>query len=207
MSRRALIEHYQDFWLASPEFVDLQQAMEPEAAALREYQQDMMEQLVPDTATWGLKYWEQTLGIPVDEAQDISVRRSRVRARLLGAGTVTAFVIRDIAAGYVQEEVSVVERPREYRVVICFHGGLPLSFHLLDRDLSEIMPAHLAWDYLFVPAPAEHRLYTGFAVRIGRKVSVDCEIPAELDVMYLVDENGDILTDESGNRFIDTEEA
>lgn len=207
MSRRTLIEHYQDFWLASPEFVDLQQAIEPEVAALRECQRDTMEQMIPDTATWGLKYWEQTLGIPVDEIQDITARRSRVRTKLLGAGTVTAVVIRDIAAGYVQGEVYVAEHPREYRVVIRFYGELPPSFQLLDRDLSEIMPAHLAWDYLFVPAPAEHRLYTGFAVRIGRHVSVDCEIPAELDVTYLTDEEGNILTDEAGSRLIDTEEA
>lgn len=58
-------------------------------------------------------------------------------------------------------------------------------------------------DSITINLSAEHRLYTGFAVRIGRHVTVDCEIPTALDVIYMTDENGDILADENGNRIID----
>lgn len=51
--------------------------------------------------------------------------------------------------------------------------------------------------------PLEHRLYTGFAVRMGRRVTVGCAVPAELDVTYMTDENGDILADEAGKRIIE----
>ena len=51
----------------------------------------------------------------------------------------------------------------------------------------------------------EHHLYTGFAVRVGRNVSVRCEIPAALDVTYMTDETGNLLADETGNRIIDEE--
>jgi Uncharacterized protein conserved in bacteria (DUF2313). len=37
-------------------------------------------QALPETATWGLRYWEQRYGIPVDESADIEVRRRNVLA-------------------------------------------------------------------------------------------------------------------------------
>lgn len=51
----------------------------------------------------------------------------------------------------------------------------------------------------------EIKIYTGFAVRVGRIVSVGCEIPAALDVTYITDEAGNLLADETGNRIIDEE--
>jgi len=52
----------------------------------------------------------------------------------------------------------------------------------------------------------DHSIYTGFALRLGRKSKVECNIPEDLDVEYLLDENGTVLTDEADNRYIDEEE-
>ena len=94
---RKLIARYQDFYAGSPEFVDLQEALEPEALALWEARDGLLDQLVVETATWGLKYWEQTLGIPVDEAKELDYRRSRIKSRLRGAGVTTVALIQNVA--------------------------------------------------------------------------------------------------------------
>ena len=45
-------------------------------------------------------------------------------------------------------------------------------------------------------------IYTGFAVWLGQRISVGCEIPPELDVTYLTDEHGNMLVTETGANII-----
>ena len=70
--------------------------------------------------------------------------------------------------------------------------------------MNKIKPARTLFNLsICTIRSAQANLYTGFAIRIGRHITVDCEIPEELDVTYLTDEAGNILTDEDGNRLID----
>lgn len=101
------------------------------------------------------------------------------------------------------------------------YGGKPYHFRLLiPQDTSTLDAVKYATvlslvayyknlrsvlDSVTVLQRHEHHLYTGFAVRVGRIVSVGCEIPAALDVTYMTDETGNLLADENGNRIIDEE--
>lgn len=101
------------------------------------------------------------------------------------------------------------------------YGGKPYHFRLLiPQDASTLDAVKYATvlslvayyknlrsvlDSVTVLQRHEHHLYTGFAVRVGRIVSVGCEIPAALDVTYMTDEAGNLLSDETGNRIIDEE--
>ena len=109
-------------------------------------------------------------------------------------------------AGIVQEWYEYNGDPYHFRVVgldpKCVQDGYDPFLNLLRvvKRLSATL------DSISVQMSSEHRLYTGFAVRVGRIVSVGCEIPAALDVTYLTDETGSLLADEAGNRIIDEEE-
>lgn len=101
------------------------------------------------------------------------------------------------------------------------YGGKPYHFRLLiSQDASTLDAVKYATvlslvayyknlrsvlDSVTVLQRHEHHLYTGFAVRVGRIVSLGCEIPAALDVTYMTDETGNLLADENGNRIIDEE--
>lgn len=101
------------------------------------------------------------------------------------------------------------------------YGGKPYHFRLLiSQDASTLDAVKYATvlslvayyknlrsvlDSVTVLQRHEHHLYTGFAVRVGRIVSLGCEIPAALDVTYMTDEAGNLLADETGNRIIDEE--
>lgn len=149
---RKLIARYQDFYAGSPEFVDLQEALEPEALALWEARDGLLDQLDVETASWGLKYWEQTLGIPVDEAKALDYRRSRIKSRLRGAGVTTVALIQNVAESFSNGAVAVTEYPAQYRLEIKFVGtiGIPPNMDDLTASLREIMPAHLQWDYVLI---------------------------------------------------------
>lgn len=99
------------------------------------------------------------------------------------------------------------------------YGGEPYHFKVSGIDPGKVQDGYAAFlgllrqvrrlsavlDSICIQCSAEHRLYTGFSVRIGRHITVGCEIPAELDVTYLTDEDGYLLTDEIGARIIDEE--
>lgn len=149
---RALIARYPDFYAGSPEFVDLQDALEPEALALWTAQGGLMDQLCVNTATWGLQYWEQTLGITVEQGKDLEYRRSRIRSKLRGSGVTTVALIESVAESFSNGDVAVTEYPQAYRLEIKFVGtiGIPPNLEDLTASLREILPAHLAWDYVMV---------------------------------------------------------
>ena len=149
---RALIARYPDFYAASPEFVDLQNALEPEALALWTAQGGLMDQLCVNTATWGLQYWEQTLGITVEQGKDLEYRRSRIRSKLRGSGVTTVALIESVAESFSNGDVAVTEDPQAYRLEIKFVGtiGIPPNLEDLTASLREILPAHLAWNYVMV---------------------------------------------------------
>ena len=149
---RALIARYPDFYTGSPEFVDLQDALEPEALALWTAQDGLMDQLCVNTATCGLQYWEQTLGITVEQGKDLEYRRSRIRSKLRGSGVTTVALIESVAESFSNGAVAVTEFPNRYRIEIKFVGsiGTPPNMDDLTEALREILPAHLAWDYVLV---------------------------------------------------------
>ena len=149
---RALIARYPDFYAGSPEFVDLQDALEPEALALWAAQGGLMDQLCVNTATWRLQYWEKTLGIPVEQGKDLEYRRSRIRSKLRGSGVTTVALIESVAESFSNGDVAVTEYPAQYRLEIKFVGtiGIPPNMDDLTASLREIVPAHLQWDYVLI---------------------------------------------------------
>ena len=148
----ALLARYPDFYRGSVEFADMQQALEPEVLALWRARDGLMDQLQLDTATWGLKYWEETLGIAVEEGKDPEFRRSRIRSKLRGAGVTTVAMIQNVAESFSNGAVAVTEFPSRYRIEVKFVGsiGTPPNMDDLTAALREILPAHLAWDYVLV---------------------------------------------------------
>lgn len=200
-----LPRYYQD----SPPVAELERVLGLEAEALLEAKEDTLAQLWVETATWGLDLWERWCGLPVDGTKPYSQRRQRVLAKLRGQSVSTAELIRSVVLAFVDGTVEIVEDHGAYSFLIRIvpDSGLPPDVDAIRDAVNEIKPAHLGMALLVVlMLRREHRLYTGFAVRLGRIVSVGCEIPAELDVTYLTDEAGSLLADEAGNRIIDEED-
>lgn len=149
---KALICRYPDFLQGSQEFTEIQNAMDPSASAAWTARDGLAAQLCVDTATWGLQYWEKSLGIPVEVNKDLNYRRSRVRSKLRGAGATTVALIRNVAESYSNGDVDVIEHPAQYSIDIKFVGtiGIPPNLDDLTASLREIMPAHIAWDYIII---------------------------------------------------------
>lgn len=148
---RPFLERYPDFLRRSPEFRDLQEAVEPELLELWAARDSAMEQLCVETADWGLSFWERTLGLPVEAGKALNARRGMVRSRLMGAGVTTVAAVESLARLHSGVPVKAEEFPGEFRVELLFDDGGFAHHDLagLTAELREIMPAHLTWSYQF----------------------------------------------------------
>jgi len=136
----------------SPEAIELQAALQKWVDLLHADRGDLFEQFFIDSATWGLKLWEEALGIPVDISRPLDFRRSRIESKLRGLGTTTKQMIENVAASFSNGEVEVIECNGEYRFDIKFVGtiGIPPNMDDLTAAIEEIKPAHLAFIYVYL---------------------------------------------------------
>ena len=112
---------------------------------------DVLAQFFVDTATWGLANWERICGISTDETKPIDQRRSVVKSKLRGIGTVTVGLIESVAESYANGDVEVIEDNANYTIAIKFVGklGVPPNLDDIKKALRDIIPAHLVVNYVF----------------------------------------------------------
>lgn len=137
-------------YTGSAETVAFQEAFQPELDSLWAARNDLLLQLDPRTATWSLDLWESAFGIPVDSSKDIEHRRTRVISKIRGSGTTTVALIKSVSESFANGEVEVDEIYSEYRLEIRFVGqiGIPPNLEDLRTALQDIIPAHLAWEFI-----------------------------------------------------------
>ncbi|WP_410772186.1 putative phage tail protein [Fontibacillus sp. BL9] len=115
---------------------------------------DVLRQFFIEHASWGLARWENLCGIPVDESKPYDQRRSVIKSKLRGAGTVTLEVIKNVADSFENGEIKVEEIFSKYQVVITFIDtrGKPANEPDMRTALREIIPAHLelAFHYTYL---------------------------------------------------------
>lgn len=108
-----------------------------------------LDQFFVETATSALEKWERDLGIQVDNTKPWEQRRSVIKAKLRGTGTVTLDLIKNTAASYSNGEVDVIEDNSNNCFTIKFIGtiGIPPNIDDLENTIEEIKPAHLAYSF------------------------------------------------------------
>ncbi len=158
-----LIEQYPEFLRNSPEFADLQAALQPEMDALRARLEAMAEQLDLESATWGLDLWEKTLGLTAGQSMGLRARRARIAAKLRGAGTSTVEAVRQVAESFTGGEAEVIEHPRQFRVELRLRSEYALDLSQISATLREMLPAHLVFDLTFNAEEARRVLGWGTA--------------------------------------------
>lgn len=147
-----MIKSYIPGWIAEKEPIQsVLSSLGHDTGAAADAIKDTLAQCFVDTATWGLKYWEEYLGIPVNQNKPVGYRRSVVKSKLRGAGTTTADLIETIAESYQNGDVDIIEDPRQKKVQVRFNGiyGIPPNMEDFNAALDRIIPAHLFIEYLY----------------------------------------------------------
>lgn len=152
-----LPESYRD----SPETVDLLSVMGWQTNRLYDRYLDFLNQLQVCMASWGLSFWEQMYGIPVDVSKPEQERREVLYSKMRAIGSVTPKSIRSIASAFSEGETVLKEHFDEYRFSLILERNIESGEmeEALKKAIEERKPAHLAWDYsiqMIVPKKILH---------------------------------------------------
>lgn len=81
--------------------------------------------------------------------KDMEERRSDIKAKLRGQGTITKQHMHDVIMSYANGEVEILERPYDYTISIRFvsEDAIPYNLDRVKEVIREITPAHLALEY------------------------------------------------------------
>ncbi|BDG48765.1 YmfQ family protein [Parageobacillus sp. KH3-4] len=144
-SKDEIIELLPDLFRNSPEYQAIAHAKGKQFDKLEAAIDDVLNQAFIDLATWGLALWEKDYGIPTNPSKSIEERRSNLKAKKRGIGTVKEDVIKNTAEAYYGGEVEVIQKPRDLELIVKFISsyGVPSNLDDVRKALEEIIPCHL----------------------------------------------------------------
>ena len=125
-----------------------------------------------------LSRYEKMFGLSSDADKSDRYRRERIAARVAGAGTATASLIRHIAESYTNAAVELQEKFPMYTVIVRFvsTSGIPGNISDIKASIEEAIPAHLKvlYEYIFNTygsvgtfTHAQLAAYTHYKIRNG----------------------------------------
>lgn len=149
MDKTTLMNYMPKYYKTSRVIDNINEANATELTTFKASLQDVLDQFFIETADYTLARWEQELGLEVNENYNTEYRRTRVKARMRGQGTVTVKLIKNVSESFSNGEVDVIEDNANSKFVVKFVGtmGIPPNIVDLQAAIEDIKPAHL--DYTF----------------------------------------------------------
>lgn len=144
---------------------------------------EVLLQLHPQTATWGISFWEQRLKLPINENEDLERRRRKVIARLQSkASTITPERMAMILKNFTGADINIEENvaPYTFRVNLTGRDGFPKSLEDLYKEVKRIKPSHLSVKYKLVSI-TQSKLFIGACCNSGEIITVYPWVPKEIE--------------------------
>ena len=146
-----MVDSAPEYYQYSAIYTAIQAAQADEYDSQEAKNADLQAQFYIPTATWGLKYYEEGLGIATIESDPYDIRRSRVLATWRGIGNFSAEMIKSVAEAFTNGEVDVAVDIPAQEVTITFIGtyGVPPNINDLKAMVDNIIHAHLGLTWVF----------------------------------------------------------
>lgn len=141
-----MVERTPAYYHYSRIFNGIQAAIAADLDELNTDQQDIGPQLYILTATWGLFYWEEVLGLPTSITDSYDLRRSRVLAAWRGIGNFGTDLVEAIITAYTTDPVRVWLDINAFVVEVQLTGDLS-DFNMANAQIQNIIHAHLGLRY------------------------------------------------------------
>lgn len=149
MDKAALFFYMPKYYKDSKVIDNINNANSAELTLFKEKLDSTLNQFFIDTSDYTLERWEKELGLEVNNNLNVDFRRSRLRSKLRGQGTVTITLLKNVAESFSNGQVDVIEDNANYSFTIKFVGilGIPPNMEDLEKAIEEIKPAHLGFKF------------------------------------------------------------
>ena len=149
MRTERMVEQAPDYYQQARSYIEIQDTIAQELNRQEANDEDLKAQLRVVTATWGLRYWEEAVGLSVMNSTDYELRRSRVLGRLRSGGSFSRAMLKAVAEAYTERPVDVEIIVKDYHVIMyLYHEFLtePSFFAQIDN----IIHAHMGIEFKVV---------------------------------------------------------
>lgn len=146
-----VIDNMPSYYANSVVMTNLTGAEDNELARFDQDIQTTLDQFFVNTAEYTLDRWEKEFGIKTNPTKPLAERRSVIKSKMRGSGTITVSLIENVAESYDGGDVAVTEQPELYQFTVTFVDtrGIPPNLDDLKEAIEQIKPAHLAVIYSF----------------------------------------------------------
>lgn len=134
---------------------------------------DILKQFFPQTATWGLIYWEEAVSIVTNLTEEIERRRRKVIAKLQSRYAINPKRMSLILKNYTGSDIEIIENiaPYTFEVKLTSREGFSKNLDDLYSEVKRIKPSHLSAIYKLI-ALTESNLYIGSTSFSGEIITV-----------------------------------
>ena len=140
----------------------------------REWTAEVMDQVVPHTATWSLDYWEDELAIPRDPTLSTQKRRERILSYLRNRAPMNPYTLARVASSAANDaECRIEERTGGGSIFTVWVSAIPS-----DTDLAKIRAAvdrakqaRLSYEVKYEQHTAG-TIYTGGALQLSYNITI-----------------------------------
>ena len=135
-------DDYVSLWL----FQIIGSQLDKPAAWVEEY----IQQLVPQTATWALPYWESEYGLVPDPSWTIEQRRLNIISKMWSNGPMNPSRLAQIIKGVANADVSISENTGKNRFTVYINTTPYKADNIaVNKTLDKLKPSHLIYHTIY----------------------------------------------------------
>lgn len=134
---------------------------------------EVLAQLFPQTATWGIVYWERLVGIPRNDSLSIEQRRARVLTRMQTRWPMTKERMEQLVRTFSKDKQAFIrEFFDQYRFEVLFSLTQSVDLGTVYEVIEEAKPAHLGYSLVAGLRQGEKRVFISSTLLAGEEITV-----------------------------------
>lgn len=111
---------------------------------------ELKDQVVPQTATWSISYWEEKYGIPVNPTLTLEQRRANVVNQMVTRAPINPKKLEGIISNLSGSSTKIKENTgKNHFTIVCGGFLTPQIRRLVKKEISKAKPAHLIYTIIF----------------------------------------------------------
>jgi len=143
------------------------------AAMVKAMVEDFKNQTLPQTATWSLSLWEQSMGLPVNESESVEQRRQNIIEKRRRRNAMNPARIEEIISAMTGADVRMDEYYDKNRFAI-YISSIPSLVDELSvrKKLKLIKQSHKVFD-IFYEQAIKGDIYVGGVIQKSKEITLE----------------------------------
>ncbi|WP_282746344.1 putative phage tail protein [Peptostreptococcus stomatis] len=128
--------------------------------------EDILKQMFPQTATWGLELWERRLNLPTNESENMENRRGKVIAKIQSKVTVNPETMAIITKNFTGADIKIIEWLKDWTFAVQTDAKNMNKAFEIHKIIKRIKPSHMAYVLQFI-LQQDANMYIGACTYVG----------------------------------------